>query len=550
MPGEAGEDRQVGRFLVADGHIVESGDTWGTNTVHTGAPPPPPGAERRREEREERRRGAGTLPVAHLHRAWTPRMEGEDSGYLSTTGGRGVREPAGLLRSDTMLSETARSLCSFRPRVIPGYARPRSPQPHPAPRCRDRSPVRRVVGSDGMTNVSYKNISKKRRRYFSDFYTTLLDASWSYCVIILTTSFYGSWLLFGSIYFLILFLHGDLEDPMAKIEKTQPCFVKVTDFSSCFLFSLETQHTIGYGTRQPTTECPHAVLVVSLQSVLGCLIQAFMVGLVFSKLSRPSNRSKTIIFSSQAVINMRNRKLCLVIRIGDVRRDNFILGTQISVKLLRRGTTQEGELYQEMTDLRISPQTSSESCTFFVWPLDIVHMIDKDSPFYHLGAADLATQRFELVVVMEGTSETSNTTFQARTSYLPHEIQWGQRFEQMLIYRKDQNKFQVNFSAFHSTYEVDTPLCSARTLEQVQAREEGQGLGPAMDNSSAINASTHQDSIHGEFLLRSVSRSGSQGNFRKPSSTSDSPFTPLFLPDQKVTWTLGDSKAPDEETAP
>ena len=30
-----------------------------------------------------------------------------------------------------------------------------------------------------------------------------------------------------------------------------------------------------------------------------------------------------------------------------------------------------------------------------------------------------------------------------RTSYLPHEIQWGQRFEQMLIYRKDQNKFQV-----------------------------------------------------------------------------------------------------------
>ena len=67
-----------------------------------------------------------------------------------------------------------------------------------------------------------------------------------------------------------------------------------------------------------------------------------------------------------------------------------------------------------MTDLRITPQTSSESCTFFVWPLDIVHMIDKESPFYHMGAADLATQRFELVVVMEGTSETSNTTFQAR----------------------------------------------------------------------------------------------------------------------------------------
>jgi hypothetical protein len=31
--------------------------------------------------------------------------------------------------------------------------------------------------------------------------------------------------------------------------------------------------------------------------------------------------------------------------------------------------------------------------------------------------------------------------------------------------RKDNNKFQVNFSAFHSTYEVETPTCSARDLE-------------------------------------------------------------------------------------
>ena len=118
------------------------------------------------------------------------------------------------------------------------------------------------------------------------------------------------------------------------------------DFASCFLFSLETQHTIGYGTRQTTTQCSDAMIVMSLQAVLGCLIQAFMVGLVFSKLSRPRNRSNTIIFSNQAVINLRNNQLCLVIRIGDLWDDNFILGTQISAKLLRRSTTAEGEMYQ------------------------------------------------------------------------------------------------------------------------------------------------------------------------------------------------------------
>ena len=83
-------------------------------------------------------------------------------------------------------------------------------------------------------------------------------------------------------------------------------------FGASFLYSLETQHTIGYGTRQTTTKCTEAMLLVSLQAVLGCIVQAFMVGLVFSKLSRPRNRSKTIIFSNNAIITMRNKKLCLV----------------------------------------------------------------------------------------------------------------------------------------------------------------------------------------------------------------------------------------------
>jgi potassium inwardly-rectifying channel subfamily J len=123
-----------------------------------------------------------------------------------------------------------------------------------------------------------------------------------------------------------------------------PCILEIDSFAACFLFSLETQHTIGYGSRQTTTECPEAMVLMSLQSVLGCLIQAFMVGLVFSKLSRPSSRSKTVIFSENAIITMRNRDLCLIFRIGDLRNENFILGTSISAKLLRRRITQGWKL--------------------------------------------------------------------------------------------------------------------------------------------------------------------------------------------------------------
>ena len=126
---------------------------------------------------------------------------------------------------------------------------------------------KRVVLKGGSTSVTYKNISKKRRRYFSDLYTTLLDSSWNYCVLMFTTSFYGSWLFFGSLYFLICYIHGDLMEENLPRKKGDwvPCIKEIDGFASCFLFSLETQHTIGYGSRQTTTKCPDAMLVVSVQ---------------------------------------------------------------------------------------------------------------------------------------------------------------------------------------------------------------------------------------------------------------------------------------------
>jgi len=334
---------------------------------------------------------------------------------------------------------------------------------------------KRVIKKGGLTNVTYKNISKKKRRYISDLYTTLLDSPWSYLVVMFAASFYISWMLFALIYYIISYMHGDFSPPVLQEgEVYVPCILEIDGFSACFLFSLETQHTIGYGSRQTTTKCPDAVVVMSLQSVLGCLIQAFMVGLVFSKLSRPSSRSKTVIFSQNAVINVRNQKLSLIFRIGDLRDDNFILGTQISAKLMRRRITKEGELFQEMQMLKVEPDTADEPCIFFVWPLEIVHVIDEESPLYDMSATDMTKERFEIIIVMEGTIETSSMTFQARTSYLPNEILWGHRFEPMTLYRKDHNKFQVNFSAFHSTYEVETPLCSSHELDNYTSRDHAQ----------------------------------------------------------------------------
>lgn len=63
---------------------------------------------------------------------------------------------------------------------------------------------------------------------------------------------------------------------------------------------------IGYGNRYITEECPEAMFVMCVQCIMGVLIQAFMVGIVFAKLSRPKKRAQTLLYSRNAVICHRN----------------------------------------------------------------------------------------------------------------------------------------------------------------------------------------------------------------------------------------------------
>ena len=43
--------------------------------------------------------------------------------------------------------------------------------------------------------------------------------------------------------------HGDLEPENAANSSFVPCVTNIKNFASSFLFSVETQHTIGYGGR-------------------------------------------------------------------------------------------------------------------------------------------------------------------------------------------------------------------------------------------------------------------------------------------------------------
>lgn len=335
---------------------------------------------------------------------------------------------------------------------------------------------KRVVFKHGDCNVVQGNVAKRRRRYLQDIFTTLVDAQWRWTLLVFSMNFLLSWLGFALIWWLIAYSHGDLDPHNYNSSNYTftPCVEDIRSFTSCFLFSVETQHTIGYGSKHTTDECPEAIFVMCIQSMTGVILQAFMVGIVFAKLSRPKKRTQTLLFSRNAVICQRDGQSCLMFRVGDMRKSH-IIEAHVRAQMIKRKVTREGELLPFFqTELKVGGD-GEEDKIFFIWPTTIVHKIDEHSPLYRISASDMLRERFEIVVILEGVIESTGMTTQARSSYLPSEILWGHRFEHIITFRKETGEYEVNYSLFNNTYEVDTPLCSAADLDQLRAIHRAKG---------------------------------------------------------------------------
>ncbi|XP_052405822.1 ATP-sensitive inward rectifier potassium channel 12-like [Carassius gibelio] len=325
----------------------------------------------------------------------------------------------------------------------------------------------RFVNKTGQCNVSFAHMDEQSQRYLADIFTTCVDIRWRWMFVLFSLAFVLSWLAFGFAFWLIALVHGDLDRP-TKDDFT-PCVMQVNSFVAAFLFSVETQTTIGYGFRCVTEECPLAVFMVVFQSIVGCIIDAFMIGAIMAKMARPKKRAETILFSHNAVIAMRDRKLCLMWRVGNLRKSH-IVEAHVRAQLIKPRITEEGEYIPfDQIDINVGYDQGLDRI-FLVAPLTILHEINEESPLYGISKQDLETSDFEIVVILEGMVEATAMTAQVRSSYLASEILWGHRFEPVVF--EERSQYKVDYSHFHKTYEVpSTPRCSSKDMEENKSLE-------------------------------------------------------------------------------
>ncbi len=334
--------------------------------------------------------------------------------------------------------------------------------------------MHRLVEKDGKCNVVLENgESDNCCRFAGDFFTTVVDMPWRYNFAMVIFGFLISWVAFAGIYYGIAFGRGDFEH--INNSSHEHCFRNFKNWRSAFLYSLEAQTTIGFGFRAPLEQCWESIACLVVQVIWANFMEAFIIGAFIAKFSRPKMRANTLIFSQTACISKQDDKMCFMFRIGDLRRKSPIVEGHIRLQMIRHHITKEGcFIPYKIFDMDIGHEIGIDRI-FLVWPILVSHVIDSKSPLYDIGKTDLHTADFEIVVILEGIVEATGTTTQARTSYLPSEIQWGYYFDNLVNERK--NKHYVDMDKFDWTRPMPefSDLSVLELEEQEAAKEEAEG---------------------------------------------------------------------------
>ncbi|UJR34857.1 hypothetical protein I4U23_027636 [Adineta vaga] len=325
---------------------------------------------------------------------------------------------------------------------------------------------KRLITKGGSLNAERLNI-ENRHLYLRDIFTSLLDLKWTYILILFSLSFILSWLLFASIWYVIMTIHGDFNNKSSSNGTEHiPCVLGIKTFSGVLLYSIETQQTIGYGTRAVTEQCTGGIILLIIQSIFSLIIQSLWIGLVYTKLSRPKRRRRTLIWSRVAVISLKDNYLTFQCRLADMRFHSTLIEAHIRMYFIRKRQTKENEIIPlTLYDMNVGYDEGKDRL-FVNWPVIIEHKIDFKSPLFEINKENLTKEKFEILVILEGTIEPTGMLTQIKTSYMPNEIIWAGRFSRMI--RFDEERYIIDYAKFNSVYQDNvTKEYSAKQLQEI-----------------------------------------------------------------------------------
>ncbi|XP_062409288.1 inward rectifier potassium channel 13 [Sardina pilchardus] len=309
--------------------------------------------------------------------------------------------------------------------------------------------LQRMVSKDGRVLYPVPAPSSQSGAWLRvrrDLMGAWLNLRWRWVILIFCCAFLLQWLLFATLWYVLVWNAGDLDrpeayDPLTADLSLMPCVLNLQSFSAAFTFAVETHLTIGYGTIYPNPKCRHTVLLLTVQMLVALVFDAISIGALVAKFTRPGKRCEGLVFSQQACVCEVDGEVCVAFRVCNTT-GLPLQDVCVSAVLLERDThTHTHAVRQTELDFRV-PGMGSRPCPLFLSPLTFRHPLTPTSPLAE-ALRSAGQSQFELVVFLSAATETGST-HQRRTSYVAAEILQGRTFATATTHRcHDNHCFQT-----------------------------------------------------------------------------------------------------------
>jgi len=142
--------------------------------------------------------------------------------------------------------------------------------------------------------------------------------------------------------------------------------------------------TIGYGVPDPNFgECWEAAILIVVQTVVGLMLDATVIGVVFQKLANANARANTMIFSDTALLEVEDACTYLRFRVADMSFRPLSQATmQVYCVQHHRDASQPRGIRVELAAMQLEePDTDIHNGIIFLGlPAMVSHKIDYSSP--------------------------------------------------------------------------------------------------------------------------------------------------------------------------
>ena len=233
-----------------------------------------------------------------------------------------------------------------------------------------------------VNKTMYKGL-KVQRILSQDWYHIFLRYSTWVSILVLLSAWTAVIILFALIY-----MRMDASSP--ETECGLGTAGKPIKFGPAFAFSLETCTTVGYGLPNSTngffeSECGHLQLFIYFQMVFSMLFNAFLFSFLFARLARCDQRGAQVLFSDKAIIEKRNGKWLMHVRVYDYDSSQPVVEAHVRMYCVswRDYEKQTRDLVQPhlLHAMRtLQPDDQLGASLYPSIPLNVTHQLDVFSP--------------------------------------------------------------------------------------------------------------------------------------------------------------------------